>query len=69
MFRAPSAPRSPTTAQTLDVPISSPTMMDEVLNMPFLRARGLGRLGSGGRNRTGLQPADGDVVGDGQIEA
>ena len=31
--KKPSAASSPTTAQTLDVPISSPTMIEEVLNM------------------------------------
>ena len=33
MFSAPSAPSSPTTAQTFDVPISRPTMMEESSNM------------------------------------
>ena len=68
MFRAPSALESPTTAQTLEVPISSPTMMEEGSNMFFPGAQGFGWLGSGGRDGAGFEPAGGDVVGDRQIE-
>ena len=45
MFSTPSALNSPTTAQTLEVPISRPTMMDEESNIFLFGANGFGWFG------------------------
>src|SRR5664279_2552464 len=68
IFSAPSAASSPTTAQTLDVPISSPTMIEEALNMSFLGVYDSGNPGSRGRNRAGFKPAGRDIIGNREIE-
>src|SRR5215831_9156052 len=69
MFSALSAPNSPTTAQTFEVPISSPTMMEEGSNMLFLVAPGFREFGRRRRNGIGLEPTSGDIVADGEVEA
>src|ERR1035441_6254403 len=68
IFSAPSGASSPTTAQTLDVPISSPTMIEEALNMSFLEVYGSGRPGSRGENRAGLNPTRRNIIGDREIK-
>src|SRR6478735_4674369 len=66
----PSALNSPTTAQTLDVPISRPTMIDEAgSNMFLLVAERLREFGRRGRLRTGGDVAHRDAVGHGEIKA
>src|SRR5262249_45802051 len=68
MFRVPAEFTSPTTAQTFDVPISSPTMMDEESNMfSFIK----GRFGSFGRRRghtAVVGPQHRRIIADGQFE-
>src|SRR6266581_171748 len=62
ILSAPSAPNSPTTAQTLEVPTSNPTMMEEGSNMFLLGAKGFGQPGRGGGNRAGLEPPGGNII-------
>src|SRR2546427_2342479 len=69
MFRALSAPSSPTTAQTLEVPISKPTMMEEGSNMFFPGAQEFGHFGRNRGDRAGFQPTSRDVIGEGKIKA
>src|SRR5947207_2665772 len=58
---------SPTTAQTFEVPISRPTIIEEGSNMLFLEMnRTIGRDGCGGGG-AGFEPANGDAVGNGQV--
>src|SRR5205814_6495343 len=69
MFSALSAESSPTTAQTLDVPISRLTMIEEEgSNMFLLLARGFGTFGRGRGHQRGFQPFGWNVVADGEIE-
>src|SRR5947207_7242840 len=68
MLRAPSELRSPTTAQTFEVPISSPTIIEDESNMFPPGANWLRGFGRGGRQGAGFQPAGRHVVGDRQIE-
>src|ERR1700704_1879802 len=69
MFSAPSALKSPTTAQTLEVPISSPTMIEAGLNMFPLRSQGFWQPGNRtGREAAGFDPPGGNVVGDRQVQ-
>src|SRR2546421_8795648 len=63
-----SAPSSPTTAQTLDVPISRPTMMEEGSNMFFLVAQEFGHFGGDRRDSAGFEPTGRNVIRDSQIE-
>src|ERR1017187_9025649 len=65
---AGSAFRSPTTAQTLDVPISKPTIMDESSNIFPPGVSGVDGPGCGGRRHDGFHPTDRHVVGNRQIE-
>src|SRR5439155_20268024 len=65
---APSRSSSPTTAQTFEVPISSPTIMEEESNMFSLGAKGFRQLRCGRRHGTGFEPAGRDVVADGEVE-
>src|SRR5882724_5917688 len=69
MFRAPSSLSSPTTAQTLEVPISRPTIMEEGSNMLLFNAKGFERLRIGRRDSTGFEPARGNIIRNGQIES
>src|ERR1051326_4480108 len=67
-LRTPESLTSPTTAQILDVPTSSPTMTEDWSNM-FLPVDG-GFVGPGGgrRDGAGFEPHDGRVVGHRQVE-
>src|SRR5439155_15670046 len=66
---APAAFTSPTTAQTLDVPISSPTMMEAGSNMLLVIRRGFERFGRGRRrDQVEVGPEQRRVVGDAQVE-
>src|SRR6266700_2500150 len=68
IFNAPSQLSSPTTAQTLDVPTSRPTMMEEGSNMFFLYAYRFGEFRRGGRQRVRVLPTGRDTVGNREIE-
>src|SRR5262245_4168273 len=68
IFNPPSWPISPTTAHTFEVPISSPTMMEEGSNMSLFAPRCFRKFGRGGRQGARLQPAGRDVVAHGKIE-
>src|ERR1043166_8168737 len=70
IFRAPSALSSPTTAQTLEVPISNPTIMEEGgSNMLFPGVQWFWGLNRRGGNGAGFQPTRREVVGDGQVQS
>src|SRR5882672_3002976 len=68
MLSAPSELSSPTTAQTLEVPISSPTMMVEESNISSSIVLRFGLWRGCGRDRASLEPAGGDIIGDGEVE-
>src|SRR5436190_4101292 len=68
MLSAPSGLRSPTTAQTLDVPISNPTMIEEAGSNMFFLGQFWGLRTRRG-DSAGFQPADRQVIGYGQVEA
>src|SRR5258708_7182772 len=68
MFSEPSALRSPTTAQTFEVPTSNPTIMEEGSNMLFLEVNRFGRPGRERGGRIGFEPARRHAVGDGQVK-
>src|SRR5437016_10103099 len=68
ILSAPSALSSPTIAQTLDVPTSRPTIMEEGSNMLFLDTDRLRGLGEAGREGAWILPTDRHTVADGKIE-
>src|SRR5258705_12981388 len=59
---------SPTTAQTLEVPISRPTIMEEGSNIFLFVAKGAGQSRRHGRQHAGLQKPGGNVVAHRQIQ-
>src|SRR5438445_909937 len=68
ILSAPAALTSPTTAQTLEVPISRPTIIELGSGIFFLES---GRFDDFQRfrgNEAGFQPAGRQIVGDRQIE-
>src|SRR5437667_7426098 len=67
-FSTPSAFISPTTAQTLEVPISNPTMMLEESNISFPGALGFQVFGSRRRHRPGVDVPQRSVLGNREIE-
>src|SRR5690348_3101448 len=70
MFRPPSGLKSPTTAQIFEVPISKPTIMEELeSNMSFPVPKGFGLPGGRLWHSAGLQPGCGNIVGDSQVQA
>src|SRR6266436_336686 len=68
MLSTPDVLASPTTAQIFEVPISSPTIMEEGSNIFFLIARRLREFLSDGRDHARFQPASRQIVRDRQIE-
>src|SRR5204863_9129422 len=68
ILSAPSALSSPTIAQTLDVPTSRPTIMEEGSNIFFLDTDRLRGLGEAGREAAWILPTDRHTVADGKIE-
>src|SRR5258706_12417144 len=68
MLRAPDGFTSPTTAQTLEVPISSPTMIEDASNISFLVVGGFEDLLSLRRNEVRFLPASRQIVRHRQID-
>src|SRR5207249_858812 len=68
ILRAPSALSSPTIAQTLEVPISRPTIIEEGSDMLFLDTDRLRRFGEVGREAAWILPTERHAVADGKIE-
>src|SRR5437588_5831782 len=68
ILSAPSAPSSPTTAQTLEVPTSNPTMIEDGSNMLLFQAERFGEARGGQGEGAGLEPPGGNVIVDRQIE-
>src|SRR5438445_12506333 len=68
ILSAPSELSSPTTAQTLDVPTSRPTMMEEGSNMFFLYAYRFGEFRRSRRQRVRILPSGRDTGGNRKIQ-
>src|SRR5262245_9741582 len=68
MLSAPFSLHCPTTAHTLEVPSSSPTIIGEGSNMLFFVARKIQAGRGADRSRDVLLPAGGNIVRYGQVE-
>src|SRR5260370_3681767 len=68
ILRAPSGLKSPTTAQTFEVPTSKPTIMEDASNMFLFGASLFRESGRTGREGAGFEPAGRHVVGDRQLK-
>src|SRR5688572_33500949 len=68
MLSAPASLISPTTAQTLEVPISNPTTVEERSNMFFPVRRRLGNADFGGNSISQFKPDRRNIIGDDEIQ-
>src|SRR5437588_12260996 len=68
MFRAPAGFISPTTAQTLEVPISRPTITEEGSDIFFLISGGFNHFLSSCRDEARFQPAGWQIVRNREID-
>src|SRR3989442_6921041 len=67
MLSAPEGFTSPTTAQILDVPVSSPTIIEEGSNIFFLITRRFDDFLICQGHEPRFEPAGGQIVGDGEV--